>query len=185
MIMMTIGSRLLVAVLLLSACAARRNDSTIPSDEDDPDAVVQLRPAPPPPAAIAVVPRGRAGHIEREALERVLDAGPARFLQGLDVKAVVTRDAQAGGRPVFHGWQIAAFWPGDPRFVAVDLLPGDVVLQVNGNPMVRPDDFQAVWDGLRQASQLVIEVWRPADTGAEQFRLVYNIVDTPLQDAPN
>ena len=50
-------------------------------------------------------------------------------------------------------------------------MPGDVLLAVNGKPLSRPDQLQAVWDSLRGANQLVAELWR----GNAKLRLEFAI----------
>jgi S1-C subfamily serine protease len=39
-------------------------------------------------------------------------------------------------------------------------VPGDVLLAVNGKPLSRPDQLQAVWDSLRTANEIDAELWR-------------------------
>jgi type II secretory pathway component PulC len=89
----------------------------------------------------------------RGELVKVLDASPGLFLQH-----VVTEPQLANGR--FVGWRLVSFFPGDARFAGVDLQAGDVVTRVNGHAIEQPDQFMAVWDGLRKESQLVVDVQR-------------------------
>ncbi len=172
---------LLALATALSACASsgRRPDYPLITEEDDPAAHAanidgdgdgdgddgRL------PAAAAPPPRGplaRSGSILRADLDTVLDAGPAVFLSGLRI------DAEIQDRRL-RGWRIRAFWPDDPRFARVDLLPGDLVLSVNGRLIVRPEHLQRVWDSLRDATGLVVEVERAGSV----YRLEYTIVDSP------
>ena len=39
-------------------------------------------------------------------------------------------------------------------------MPGDVLLAINGKPMSRPDQLQAMWDSLRTANELRAQLWR-------------------------
>jgi type II secretory pathway component PulC len=91
--------------------------------------------------------------ISRGELVKVLDASPGLFLQH-----VITEPQLANGR--FVGWRLVSFFPGDARFAGVDLQAGDVVTRVNGHAIEQPDQFMAVWDGLRRESQLVVDVQR-------------------------
>jgi predicted small lipoprotein YifL len=114
--------------------------------------------------AAAATARRRAGTIARDDLLTVLNAGPGRFLRGLRVQAVL--EARR-----FRGWQVLSFWPCDPRYAAVDLAAGDVVTRVNGVALERPEHLQRVWDGLRDAPALVVDVERVGGG----FRLEYAI----------
>ncbi len=93
------------------------------------------------------------GTIPRTALTHVLDEAPGRFLQHVEI---VPR-FQSGR---FHGWRLVSFFPGDPRFSAVDLKSGDVVTTVNGQPIEQPDQLMKVWESLRQDSKLIVNVER-------------------------
>ena len=106
------------------------------------------------------------GAIQRADLLPVLDAGLGRFLQGIEAEP-----ALEGGR--FVGFRVVTLYPNDPRFRAVDLGPGDVVLRVNGQSVERPEQAFQVWDGLRVASQLLIEYLREG----ERRELRFDIVD--------
>jgi hypothetical protein len=147
------------------ATAPRTDDSPLINEEEQ----IGRRPAPEPAEpAPAPVARVREGRIDRAVLDRVLDAGPGVFLAGLEV------DADVEGKR-FHGWRVVSFFPQDPRYAGVDLVPGDLVVRVNGRVIVRPEHFQEVWDGLRRANALVVEITR----GGERFLLQYAIVDKP------
>jgi len=55
--------------------------------------------------------------------------------------------------------------------VDVDVVPGDVLLAINGKPIARPDQLQSVWDSLRTANQLTAQLWR----GDAQLTLAFTI----------
>ena len=117
--------------------------------------------APVAPVAIMAAPapvvdkeaRTSTGTIPRTALTHMLDEAPGRFLQHVEI---VPRFRS--GR--FHGWRLVSFFPGDPRFSAVDLQSGDVVTAVNGQPIEQPDQLMKVWESLRQDSALTVNVER-------------------------
>jgi S1-C subfamily serine protease len=44
--------------------------------------------------------------------------------------------------------------------VDIDILPGDVLLAINGKPISRPDQLQSVWDSLRTANEVTAQLWR-------------------------
>jgi S1-C subfamily serine protease len=152
-----------------TACAPRgpaRPDYVLLPDEDDPAAGGHAEPAGEIGAAPAPGPRVSEGTILRNELLPVLDGGPGRFLQGIQIRAWMV-----DGR--FAGWEIVSYRPKDPRYATVDLTAGDVVTSVNGVRLERPDQLQQVWDGLRTAPALVVDYLR----GAEPRRLQFAIAD--------
>jgi S1-C subfamily serine protease len=153
--------RAFVLAVLAAACAPRvRTDYTVPSDEDDPAAqpaerrmLTEQAPvtqaATPAPAPVEV---SATGAIARGELATVLDAGPAAFLQTLNIEPSFTEKR-------FQGWEIRKM-PPDGRFARADLGVGDVVTRVNGKALERPEAFQDLWESLRFASELVVEYRR-------------------------
>ncbi len=156
----------LCAILGVAACGPKVDPRT-PFDDDDPRAgevAAPEQPAslPPPaevgPAAIAPAAPGtgvRAGVIERATLKAVLDAGPGHVLEGFEVAA-----EERSGR--FVGWRLVRFLPAGARFTILDLAPGDVLLTVNGRPLVKPADLSALWVELYTADAIVAELRRGA-----------------------
>jgi S1-C subfamily serine protease len=120
--------------------------------------VAEAETPPPPPE--------RQGEIVRAELVSVLDAGLGRFLGGVRVEAALTE-----GR--FDGYRVVSIYPEDPRFADLPLQAGDVIVRVNGEPIERPEQAFLVWNGLRVASELMIEYVR----GGERRELRYVIVD--------
>ena len=155
--------------LTLASCAER----TPPPDEPmlDLDDAGRAEPASAPGAGARkgeekeqekapAVPRRRTGEIQRAELERVLQAGPGRLLARVRVKANVT-----GKR--FNGWEVVRIpWP------SVDLVAGDVVLAVNGRTLEHPLELKVLWDDLRKANAIAVEV----DRKGEKFALTFDIV---------
>jgi type II secretory pathway component PulC len=98
----------------------------------------------------AVAPPGkglRRGTISRAHLVAVLDAGPATFLRQLEVAPRL-----AGDR--FVGWQLVQLIDHGSPLHDLDLVPGDILLAINGQPLSRPEQLQAVWDSLRMANEV-------------------------------
>lgn len=118
------------------------------------------------PAAPAELPANYdAGEIRREKLLTVLNAGPGRFLQRVRVKKA--DDPQ--GR--FAGWRIVELFPGETD-VATVLVPGDIVVRVNGQSVERPEQFKSVWDSLALSSELIVTVRRGATQSDVRYRIV-------------
>ena len=112
-------------------------------------------------------PRGkgvRSGTIDRAKLVAVLDAGPGSFLRQVEVTP--RRDGEK-----FVGWQLVQFLDQQTPLNAADLAPGDVLLQINGRPLSRPDQLQTLWDSLRTSNEVTAQLWR----GDAKFELHFTI----------
>ena len=130
-------------VLVLAGCAARTPppEPSRPAPEP-PDAAPLVEPAP-EPEPVPVV--------QRRDLDKVLAAGPARFLARVRVRARF-----AGGR--FAGWQLVKFTdPTDP-IARAGVAPGDVLVAVNGRTIERPEQLSLIWDSLRGATAVTLRV---------------------------
>jgi type II secretory pathway component PulC len=108
----------------------------------------------------------RTGTITRARLIAVLDGGPGAFLRQLEVTPRMD-----GSR--FIGWQLVQLLDRTGPLVDVDLVPGDVLLAVNGKPLARPDQLQTLWDSLRTATAVDAELWR----GDAKLSLKFAITD--------
>ena len=127
---------------LLLALAGCGGSTTTPETASAEAPVVDTPAEPPQPR--------RAGTITRAELLPVLEGGLGRFLG-----VVGTEPQVEAGR--FVGWRITRFFPDDARFADIALRPGDVVTRVNAQPIERPEQAFRVWDGLRVASELVVD----------------------------
>lgn len=107
-----------------------------------------------------------SGEIARADMNAVIDAGLGRFLQGVGTEAQLEEGH-------FVGFRLTRLYPDDVRFQRLDLGPGDVVTRVNGQPIERPEQALAVWNGLRVASELMVEYVR----GEERRQLRFDILD--------
>jgi hypothetical protein len=143
---------------LLVACGPKV--STKPPTYDE-DFGAQKTTAPTVPDELtmerAVAPPGkglRAGTIPRDRLIAVLDAGPGTFLRQFEVTAKMSGER-------FVGWELVQLVgaTGNPLY-DIDLVPGDVLLTINGKTIARPDQLQTIWDGLRTADTVTAQLWR-------------------------
>lgn len=166
----------LLALALLGACAPKTAPQT-PIDEDLGGKTVQqdpVEPAPEAPRPIAPVGKGlRTGTIARDKLVAVLDAGPGMFLKQLEIAPQLSGER-------FVGWQLVQLLDRTGPLVDVDVVPGDVLLAINGKPLSRPDQLQSVWDSLRTANQVTAQLWR----GKTQFELQFAIEPQVATTAP-
>ncbi len=160
----------IAALVLLAAAACGPSVSTGPAADTGPGEV-EADPAPDPAAAPEPEPEtgpdapAGAVEVERAALIAVLDGGVGTFLGGVQIEPHF-----AGQR--FDGWQVVSFWPGDPRFAAVNLRPGDVVREVNGRPIQQPDQLFKVWTQLRTADTIVVTGSRQGQPLELRFHVV-------------
>ena len=125
--------RALLCCAVLAACGPKVNVKGNAFDED-----LESRTAEAPPVEVAKprpeAPPGkglRSGTIERARLLAVLDNGPGQFLRQLEVTA-----RMEGNR--FIGWQLVQLLDRKGPLVDVDVVPGDVLLAVNGRTISRP-----------------------------------------------
>ena len=147
--------RALLCCLLVAACGPKVAPKGNPFDEDldtrhaevAPVAVEAPRPEAPPGKGL------RSGTIERAKLIAVLDGGPGAFLRSLEVTPRMDGER-------FVGWQLVQLLDRQGPLVDVDVVPGDVLLAVNGRTISRPDQLQSVWDSLRTANELRAQLWR-------------------------
>ncbi len=161
-------SALLVA-LVLAACGPKV--STLPPSFDEdlgerPTPVAtDAEPVADEQRPIAAPGKGlRSGTIARDRLVAVLDAGPAQFLRQLEVSARMNGER-------FVGWQLVQLVEYGGPLHDVDVVPGDVLLAINGKPLSRPDQLQTVWDSLRTANSVQAQLWR----GDAKFTLDFAI----------
>ena len=156
--------RAVLAVLLGAVLAACAPKVSVPppsfEEELEPRRVSDVPPGDPllaAPRPVAPPGKGlRTGTFARDRLNAVLDAGPPSFLRQLEVAPKLSGDR-------FVGWELVQLVDRQGPLADVDLLPGDVLLSVNGQQISRPDQLQLVWDALRAANELTAQLWRGGD----------------------
>jgi hypothetical protein len=99
------------------------------------------------------LPKIEAGVIPRVALKAELQRGIGAFLRQVRTKPALER-----GR--FVGWRVIELFKKRPDIRVLGLRPGDTVLKINGRSLERPEQFKLVWDGLLDASELIVEIER-------------------------
>jgi S1-C subfamily serine protease len=158
-------SRWYLALLLAAAAASSCGKSGGSS---------AARPATPPTAASSSPPVGDApakpGHVPRAAVVATLSRGFGAFLGRLDTEPMLV-----DGR--FHGWRILRVADRDPMWKGVDLGPGDVVTNVNGRPLERPEQALKAFQALAIDPQLRVAYER----NGKPRELVYVIDDAPAR----
>ncbi|MBK9070447.1 MAG: hypothetical protein IPL79_05525 [Myxococcales bacterium] len=154
---------MLLAMAAVGACAARPTSPQGPAIDVAP---ARERVLPTELGSGRVSLRG--GSVPREAVVRVLSAGPALFLRAHDVSPV------ADG-PTLVGWRLMRFFPSREAspLSDLDILPGDVLLSVNGTFVERPEHLMAIWQSLYTAPEIRAVLAR----NLERIELHYQIVD--------
>jgi len=171
--------RALLCCAVLAACGPKVAPSGNPFDEDlggrtteaAPTPVEAPRPEAPPGKGL------RTGTIERAKLLAVLDGGPGAFLRQLEVTPRMDGDR-------FVGWQLVQLLDRQGPLVDVDVVPGDVLLAVNGRMISRPDQLQSVWDSLRTANELRAQLWRGEAKLELSFTIEPKVDPSTLPPAP-
>ncbi|HET9620585.1 MAG TPA: hypothetical protein VFP84_04390 [Kofleriaceae bacterium] len=134
--------------------APREDDLELPPGARSPESVATSAPEPDAPRPIAAPGKGlRTGTVARARLLAVLDAGLGNFLRQVEVAP-----RQRGER--FVGWQVVQVLDPSGPLHDLDVMPGDVLLSVNGQPLARPEQAQAMWDSLRAANEVTAQLWR-------------------------
>jgi type II secretory pathway component PulC len=155
--------------LVALACGPKVSNAprAIDDDLEARETAAAVQAAAPSGAPRVVAPPGkglRTGTIARDRLVATLDAGPAMFLRQLEVAPHM-----AGDR--FVGWQLVQLIDHTGPLHDLDLVPGDVLLAINGKPLARPEQLQTVWDSLRTANEIAAQMWR----GAGKLELRFTI----------
>jgi S1-C subfamily serine protease len=135
--------------------------------------VVALAPVPASPEEAFATPPprppAREAGVSRAALDATLNAGPGAFLGTVKLRAVTS-----GGR--FVGWKILAM---DARYASSGVKVGDVVRSVNGQRIERPDDMVGLWQVLRTANVVELDIIRD---GSTQMGLGDEVVRVPVHE---
>lgn len=138
----------LLALLALSGCATRRVADVSPDEVNWSEATrVPTAPAP-------SVDDGSPAVLTRQVLVDAAAHGLGHFLSEVDVSPVIE-----GGR--FVGFRLnSALHLRRWRRAGADLLPGDVIQRVNGQPIDRPERAVGCLAALREATELRVDLLR-------------------------
>lgn len=155
-----------VLLLPLAACHPKV-DPASPYDVDDERAGVARPTAPPPPAEAPPGAGSRNLTMDRADLAAALAVGPASFLRQVEVTAETMGDR-------FIGWRLVQLLAdASPSLRGLDVLPGDVLVNVNDAPLAKPDDLMNLWTTLSAAPRIVFNLTR----GGAPFAIVVEIFD--------
>ena len=101
--------------------------------------------------------------ISRAVLEEVLSRGPGRFFERMPVRPVRT-----GSK--FVGYEIVELY-GNAVPHPDGLRPGDVVLAVNGHPVARPEQFMSLWQQVKSAAEIRVDLLRKGEKRVVAYRI--------------
>ena len=89
--------------------------------------------------------------LKRSEVRGAIGRGVGSFLRNIELDEW---PAMTNGK--FRGWRIKQV---NPEWI-VDVMPGDVILRVNGMPIEHPEEADAALRSLEKASSLKIEMER-------------------------
>ncbi len=147
-----------VGAVALAACGSAPPASSGVEQVEQPEDARAAAAESAPGADSATSPRD--GKIARADLHRVLDAGPGAFLARAEVKARLDKGQ-------FRGWQVVR-----SPYSKIDIVPGDVLLSINGRTLEHPVDLERLWRDLRAANAIDVDV----DRGGRKFALRFSVV---------
>lgn len=144
-----------LALCLSVGCASKQqtDDTLVFEDELRPISMTELQEAEPA--------RSRQGMLSRSQLKHTVEQGFGRFLndQQIDMEAE-TRDGR------FLGWRLVRW--NNPW---VDLVPGDVVLSVNGAAIETGAQVQRLWLTLPASEEIVVAAQRQGQNFELRFQV--------------
>ncbi len=160
--------RVLASLLVLTACSGARAARQT-TDDQTPEATAADEPVesdhPHGSGATAYVPPKSTiapGTIDRLLLERALAAGPGWLLSEVPLQPTFA------AKHKFSGFKLLSVFRNDPKVLRYGILPGDIVRSVNGQKIVTPGDLLLVFERLKTADTLEIDVQRAGVD--QQFR---------------
>jgi S1-C subfamily serine protease len=136
--------------------------------------------AEPGPATAAPAPQESrvtpAGTLQRQDVERVVDAGLGRFLGQVGIEPSLSNGK-------FVGWSIVSLAPA-AVWRDVDLKPGDVVTRVNGMAIEREMEAYDAFQAVRQAPSLEVSYLRRGQARTLRFAIIGAASLPPRQERP-
>lgn len=113
------------------------------------------------------------GSIAADVIARFHAAGPQALLRALE-----TEPARAEGKVL--GYRVVSIAPGAAFLRRAQILPGDIILRVNGTSIITPDGFMKVWTDLPKATAIDLSLLR----GTESINRHWDVIPSPAPSAP-
>lgn len=114
-----------------------------------------------PPATAAELGEGE---IDREAFNEFLEDGPPQVFQALRLAPVLSDNA-------FSGFRIESIAAASGPFSACGLRAGDIVTSINGRDISRVEGFLQVWESMRLANHLHVDIIRAGEAQTLVWRI--------------
>ncbi|MBI3074215.1 MAG: hypothetical protein HYY84_19070 [Deltaproteobacteria bacterium] len=100
----------------------------------------------------------------RSEMDAVLSRGLQSFVASIEVEALLIERR-------FVGWRLVRLPTGD-RPSPIDVVEEDIVTRINDLPVERPGDWVKIWDELRRAPELKIEIMRGGELQLQRFPIL-------------
>jgi hypothetical protein len=126
---------LLLAMPLVAACGGAPEPQAPAAPSATSSAVAEPAAAPLPP-----------GSVRRADMDRALMRGPGWLLSRVQTEEVIRQNK-------FVGWRLVAF---PAEWDASGLQPGDVITDVNGTVLEKPDDLWSTWLAASEVGEVRI-----------------------------
>lgn len=104
--------------------------------------------------------------IARPALDRLIAAGPGALL------GQVVLEPQRGADRKFQGFRIVSLFGDTPEVLRYGVRPGDILVSSQGQRVVTPGDLLTVFQKLRGARTVEVQVRRAGETLVLQWPVV-------------
>lgn len=150
-------------LLCLAACSGAQSEA-----DDQPVRVAQTRPAAQSSGAQEMQAEAPLAPlvIPRKTLDRVLARGPGDLLQHVPIEPAFD------SKHKFVGFRLVEIYGNDPKILRFGVLPGDLLLAVNGQRIVTPGDLMAAFAVVKTADMLDIDVRRDGQLRSLHFPIV-------------
>jgi len=93
------------------------------------------------------------GTMTRAEVAKVIKAGPQRFIASLRVEPHIVEGK-------FVGYRLAGVTNDGPLVNSQSVLPGDVIISVNREPLERPAQFMRAWEVAKSAQTIEVLLLR-------------------------
>lgn len=102
----------------------------------------------------------------RAAIDKVLASGPGWLLGRVPLEPVRNRDRK------FAGFRIVSVFDDTPTALRYGVRPGDVLLRAQGQNIVTPGDLLTVFQRLKTAQEVTVDVLREGEPRAFRWPIV-------------
>ncbi len=149
---------------LLGACSApqthSRQQPTIVQNQETPSMTASGENHPLPDSALS-------SSLPREVLLQILGRSAGDFLRLVEVEPATDDESS------FVGWRIQRLTGSSPP-AWLDVQEGDIVIAINGMPVERPEDAQRIWEAMRVASEIRIDLTRGDEARIVRIPIQYD-----------